>query len=79
MRTKTHPEKTGTQSPGNTQDRLVRTDESVDRSQMSGQQKNSTRPEEESGSNVRIWDETNAKALTHIYCVYVFSLFGLPL
>ena len=29
--------------------------------------------------DVRIWDETNAKALISIYCVYVFSLFGLPL
>ena len=72
-------EKTDIQSPGNIQERLVRTDELVDRSQKSGQRENSTRPTEESRTNVRIWDKTNAKALTRIYCVYVFSLFGLPL
>ena len=72
-------EKTSIQSLRNIQERLVRTDEFVDHSQKFGQRENSTRPTEESRTNVRIWDETNAKALTRIYCVYVFSLFGLPL
>ena len=47
-------EQTGDQSPGNIQERLVRTDELVDRSQKPGQRENNTRPEEESRTNVRI-------------------------
>ena len=65
--------KTSIQSPRNIQERLVRTDELVDRSQKFGQRKNSTRPAEESRTNVRIWDETNAKALTRKYCDYTFG------
>ena len=39
---------------GDTKAGLVHTDELVDRSQKSGQRENSTRPEEESRTNVRI-------------------------
>ena len=66
-------EKTDIQSLRNIQERLVRTDEFVDCSQKFGQRENSTRPTEESRTNVRIWDETNAKALICDYCVFVFS------
>ena len=68
-------EKTNIQPLRNIQERLVRTDELVDRSQEFGRHENSTRPTEETRTNVRFWDETNAYALTYIYCVYVFSLF----
>ena len=47
-------EKKSIQPLYNIQERLVRTDELVDRFQKSGQRENSTRPEEESRTNVRI-------------------------
>ena len=68
-------EKNSIQPPCNTKDGLVRTDELVDRSQKFGQHENSTRPMEETRTNVRIGDEMNANTLLYLYCVSVFSLF----
>ena len=68
-------EKNSIQPLCNTQERLVRTDELVDRSQEFGRHENSTRPTEETGTNVGLCDQMNANALFYIYCVFVFSLF----
>ena len=67
-------EKKSIQPLYNIQERLVRIDELVDRSQKSGQHENSTRPTEETRINVRFWNEMNANALLYIYCDGVFSL-----